>query len=131
MHCPSCQSKRFVKNGLNALKKQIYRCKDCGRQFVLHPAKVPVSDEKKKLIDRLLLERLPLAGIARAVSVSESWLQKYVNDKYAHISQVIEVKKSILGASSSNATSCGLLSGNTRLNDHQLEAGGFAPGAED
>ena len=95
MHCPSCHAKRFVKNGLNALKKQIYRCKECGRQFVLNPAKIPISDEKKELIDRLLLERLPLAGIARAVSVSESWLQNYVNDKYANVSQEIKVKKSV------------------------------------
>lgn len=95
MHCPSCHAQRFVKNGLNALKKQIYRCKECGRQFVLNPAKIPISDEKKELIDRLLLERLPLAGIARAVSVSESWLQNYVNDKYANVSQEIKVKKSV------------------------------------
>lgn len=108
MHCPSCQSKSFVKNGLNALKKQIYRCKECRRQFVLHPAKTPVSDEKKELIDRLLLERLPLAGIARAVSVSESWLQNYVNNKYANISQEIEVKKSVANGWSSNVTNCGL-----------------------
>lgn len=95
MHCPSCHAQRFVKNGLNALKKQIYRCKECGRQFVLNPAKIPISDEKKELIDRLLLERLPLAGIARAVSVSGSWLQNYVNDKYANVSQEIKVKKSV------------------------------------
>ena len=109
MHCPSCHAQRFVKNGLNALKKQIYRCKECGRQFVLNPAKIPISDEKKELIDRLLLERLPLAGIARAVSVSESWLQNYVNDKYANVSQEIKVKKSVANGYSSNVTNCGLL----------------------
>lgn len=31
-------------------------------------------DQTKALIDRLLLEKLPLAGIARAVKVSETWL---------------------------------------------------------
>jgi hypothetical protein len=29
------------------------------------------------------LERISLAGIARAVKVSEKWLQTYVNQKYA------------------------------------------------
>ncbi|CAK0760963.1 hypothetical protein CCP3SC5AM1_2950003 [Gammaproteobacteria bacterium] len=48
----------------------------------MNPKKYPISDEKKKLIDRLLLERISLAGIARVAGVSESWLQKYVNEKY-------------------------------------------------
>ena len=108
MNCPSCHSKSLVKNGLNALNKQIYRCKECGRQFVLLPDKMPVSEEKKALIDRLLLERLSLAGVARAASVSESWLQNYVNDKYANVRKEIEVKKSIVRGWSSNATKYGL-----------------------
>ena len=93
MHCPACQSGHLVKNGFNPLKKQFYRCKDCGRQFVLNPAKGPISDEKKTLIDRLLLERISLAGIARSVGVSESWLQNYVNNKYAEVPREIVVKK--------------------------------------
>ena len=84
MFCPNCHSESIVKNGFNALGKQIYRCNNCGRQFVLDPAKGPISDEKKELIDRLLLERISLAGIARVVGVSESWLQGYVNEKYEH-----------------------------------------------
>jgi insertion element IS1 protein InsB len=39
----------------------------------------------------LLLEKIPLAGIARVTGVSEKWLQDYVNDKYNNISQKIEV----------------------------------------
>ena len=93
MHCPACQSEHLVKNGFNPIKKQLYRCKDCGRQFVLNPAKGPISDEKKALIDRLLLERISLAGIARSVGVSESWLQNYVNNKYAEVPREIVVKK--------------------------------------
>lgn len=51
----------------------------------------PISDEKKALIDRLLLEKIPLAGIARAVQVSESWLQSYVNQKYENVSRQVQV----------------------------------------
>jgi transposase-like protein len=91
MLCPACQSHHIVKNGLNALKKQIHRCQDCGRQFVLNPAKGPISDETKKRIDQLLLERIPLAGIARAMEVSESWLQNYVNQKYDAVPQEVDV----------------------------------------
>ena len=93
MHCPKCHSQSFVKNGFNAIKKQMYRCRDCGRQFVLNPAKSVISDEKKALIDRLLLERLSLAAIARVVSVSEAWLQRYVNKKYESVPRQVEVKK--------------------------------------
>lgn len=97
MHCPNCYSKQLVKNGFNALGKQLYRCKDCRRQFVLNPAKERISDDKKMLIDRLLLERISLAGIARVVGVSEAWLQNDVNAKYAQTPREILVKKSLLG----------------------------------
>ena len=39
----------------------------------------------------LLLEKIPLAGIARTAQVSETWLQKYVNDKYARVPQYVNV----------------------------------------
>ena len=45
----------------------------------------------RELIDRLLLERISLAGIARAVQVSEQWLQTYVNEKYASVSTETEI----------------------------------------
>jgi hypothetical protein len=41
----------------------------------------PFPMRKKDLIDRLLLERISLAGIARSIPISESWLQAYVNQK--------------------------------------------------
>ena len=44
------------------------------------------------MIDKLLLERIPLAGIARVVGVSERWLQGYVNRKYQEVPQQIDVK---------------------------------------
>ena len=37
-------------------------CKACGRQFVEDPENQPITDETKALIDKLLLEKLPLAG---------------------------------------------------------------------
>ena len=47
MYCPACDSKQIIKNGFNALDKQMYRCKKCGRQFVLMPDKGPISEETK------------------------------------------------------------------------------------
>ena len=82
MRCPRCNSEEVVKNGSIHNGKKKFMCKDCGRQFIENPAKKPISEERKRLIDTLLLEKLPLAGIARVVGVSGQWLQDYVNKKY-------------------------------------------------
>ena len=68
-------------------------CKNCGRQFVENPQQIVIVEEKRELIDRLLLEKIPLAGIARAVQVSERWLQNYVNEKYKNVPQKVDVKE--------------------------------------
>lgn len=93
MRCPDCHAQEVVKNGFNGTHKQMYRCKKCGRQFVLDPEKSPISSETKDPIDKLLLERLPLAGIARVVGVSERWLQNYVNKVYEQAPREVTVKK--------------------------------------
>lgn len=90
--CPSCNSSQIVKNGKIHNGKQNYRCRDCGRQFVENPQNKVINQETKDLIDKLLLEKISLAGIARVVDVSEPWLQSYVNDKYESVSQQVEVK---------------------------------------
>jgi len=76
----------------NATGKPKYACKACGRQFVDAPAWRVISDEINGIIDRLLHERISLAGIARAVQVSESWLQVYVNENYRHVPREVRVR---------------------------------------
>ena len=93
MECPRCKSDRVVKNGSVANGKRKNPCRDCGRQFVSNPQKQPVSDGTKEWIDRLLLEKIPLAGIAGVCRVSESWLRKYANRKYDSIEKRAKVKK--------------------------------------
>ena len=117
MPCPKCHSQSFVKNGFNATNKQMYRCRDCGRQFVLNPEKSAISDENKSLIDRLLLERLSLAAIARVVGVSKSWLQRYVNKKYESVPRQVEVKKSAGDDSRLSVMKCGHLYINSKINN--------------
>jgi IS1 family transposase/transposase-like protein len=77
--CPSCGSDDVMKNGTTRRGKQNYKCRDCGRQFVENPQWKQIDPDSKAIIDRLLLERVPLAGIARVVEVGEAWLQRYVN----------------------------------------------------
>jgi insertion element IS1 protein InsB len=90
--CPSCQSEDVVKNGRTRHDKQNYKCRDCGRQFVENPQWRMISEETKGIIDRLLLEKLPLAGIARALQISELWVQQYVNQKYKQVQQEVQVR---------------------------------------
>jgi transposase-like protein len=80
-----------VKNGRIHNGKAKFACKDCRRQFVENPQQRLISAETKGQIDKLLLERLPLAGIVRVTGVSPRWLQYYVNAKYAAVPQVADV----------------------------------------
>ena len=59
-----------------------FRCRDCGRRFVERPRKGPVGDDQRKLVERLLAERLSLRAIARVTGRSRSWLQAFVNALY-------------------------------------------------
>ena len=83
MQCPRCQGTRLIKNGTIHTGKPKWMCKDCRRQFVAQSTQRRISDETKQTIDKLLLERISLAGIVRVTGVSLRWLQYYVNAKYA------------------------------------------------
>ena len=89
--CPTCGSEHLIKNGSVHNGKPKYQCKNCYRQFVVNPTNSPVSEETKQLIDRLLLERISLRGIARVTQVSWSCLPDYVNQKLARTPRQIKV----------------------------------------
>ena len=60
-----------MKNGTTRCGKQNYTCRDCGRQFFEDPQWKPIDPDGKAMIDCLLLEKLPLTGIARVMNLSE------------------------------------------------------------
>ena len=91
MHCPTCQGTQIVKNGTIHNGKPKWKCKACGRQCVVNPTQQRITDQTKQLIDKLLLERLSLAGIVRVTGVSARWLQDYVNGKYAAVPRSVNV----------------------------------------
>ena len=93
MNCPKCNSDKIIKYGKIYNGKQRYRCKKCGRQFIENPTKKIITQETIEMIDRLLLEKLPLAGIMRVTGVSKKWLQKYANKEYESIPKKVELKK--------------------------------------
>lgn len=80
--CPRCHTDTVIKNGRIHSGKPKFACKQCGRQFVEDSQQRVISPETKALVDKLLLERVSLAGIVRVTGVSARWLQYYVNQKY-------------------------------------------------
>ncbi len=67
MNCPSCNSENVIKNG------SIHN----GKQFLQRMSSSICLRTKKHDIPRK--EKIPLAGIARVVDISERCLQNYVN----------------------------------------------------
>jgi transposase-like protein len=63
---------QIVKNGFSYDEKQNFKYKACGWQFVENGQQNQISAETKKLFDKLLLEKIPLAGIARVLEISET-----------------------------------------------------------
>lgn len=89
--CPSCESQKISRNGQTRHGKQNYKCQACGRQFVLDPVWKAITPEQYGLIERLLLERVSLAGIARVLQISEDTVQRYVNAQAEVVVQQVEV----------------------------------------
>ena len=108
--CPECNSSNIVKYGKIHNGKQRYRCHDCHRQFVPTATKKCISDEQKSLVDKLLLERLSLAAISRIAGISESWIQRYVNNKSIYTSESMGVEPSKKTSCSRSALSCNVMS---------------------
>jgi transposase-like protein len=79
--CSKCGSEHTVKNGRIHTGKQRFLCHNCDYQFAGQPTDRRISQQTRDLVDRLLLERISMAGMARAAQVSEQWLQDYVNLK--------------------------------------------------
>jgi insertion element IS1 protein InsB len=83
--CPDCGTTKTKKNGHIHNGKQNNRCKECGRQFVGNPKQKLISEEKKEQIRKLLLERISLRGICRAIGVSLGWLLGFIASEYEQL----------------------------------------------
>ena len=49
--CPQCGSRQYKKNGRIHSGKQNYKCKACGRAFVLVPENHVITEEQQALIE--------------------------------------------------------------------------------
>jgi hypothetical protein len=68
--CPRCQSPKYKKNGHIHNGRQNHHGHDCGRQCVQCFEQYLIAEDKCGLIERLLVERIALRGICRAVGVT-------------------------------------------------------------
>jgi insertion element IS1 protein InsB len=80
--CPQCGLRWYKRNGHIHTGKQNHRCKVCGRAFVLTPENFVITEEQRALIERLLLERISLRGICRAVGVGLQWLLQFMVTRF-------------------------------------------------
>jgi insertion element IS1 protein InsB len=71
MNCPRCGSGRTVRHGRIHHGKAKRLGQDCCRQFVPDATKQVISPQTWELVNKLLLERIPLAGSARVTGLSE------------------------------------------------------------
>jgi insertion element IS1 protein InsB len=90
--CPQCGSRSFKRNGHIHTGKQNHRCKLCGRAFVLTPENSVITEEQRRLIERLLLERISLRGICRAVGVGLQWLLQFMVTRFQAAPEDLYVK---------------------------------------
>ncbi|WP_299486771.1 IS1 family transposase [Acaryochloris sp. IP29b_bin.137] len=85
MTYPTCGSHDISKNGTTRRGKHNYKCRDCRRQFVEDPQWNPKDKDVIEQVNLRLLEKIPWAGIARVMQVSDIRLQEYVNNAYAQM----------------------------------------------
>jgi len=90
--CPRRKSPKYKKNGHIHNSKQNHHCHDCGRQFVQSCEQYLITEDKRGLIERLLLERLSLRGICRAVGVTLKWLLGFLVQCFAALPDHLHVQ---------------------------------------
>jgi insertion element IS1 protein InsB len=90
--CPRCQSSKYKKNGHIHNGKQHDQCKACGRQFVRCSDQYLIGAEHRALIARLLLERLSLRGMCRAVGIGLTWLWGFLVESCVALPEHLHVQ---------------------------------------
>ena len=79
MKCPKCDSSKIFKNG-SRRGKQCFRCRECGRQFVLNPKKQPYPPEVKQLCLKMYLNGMGLRGIERVTEIHHTTIMNWIKD---------------------------------------------------
>ena len=76
--CPHCGSRQYKRNGRMHTGKQNHKCTACGRAFVLVPENHVITKAQRAPIERLVLQRISLRGICRAIGGGLRWPWQWV-----------------------------------------------------
>jgi hypothetical protein len=91
------------KNGHIHTGKQNHQCQACDRQLVVHAETRVIAGDQRTLVERLLLEKISLHGICRAVGVSIRWLMDFMVIRFKalpdhlHVQPVTSPRDVIIG----------------------------------
>jgi insertion element IS1 protein InsB len=81
MACPQCQSGWSIKYGRTSAGKQRYRCRRCGRQFVIQPAHPQYCQGFREQVLAALNERISLRGAERVFHVARQMIALWLKHK--------------------------------------------------
>ena len=90
LSCPQCGLSHIKRNGHTHYGKQNYQCLKCNRQFVTSSRLI--SDATKEVVKKLLLERISLPGICRALNLSLPWLLRFTVELYGELPDDLNVE---------------------------------------
>ncbi len=79
--CCHCGSESVVRNAHAANGKQMYKCKDCGRNSRESPQHEKYTHEQKETILRAYQERPSMRGIERIFGLSRSTLSEWLKKR--------------------------------------------------
>jgi transposase-like protein len=78
LHCPHCQSEALVRNGHAPNGKQLYRCRECGRQSRETPTPNAYPQARRQEILHAYQERSSLRGLTRTFGVSRTTVSNWI-----------------------------------------------------
>jgi len=90
LRCPRCGLSHIKRNGHTHYRKQNYQCLECHRQFVEDGQRIDAAT--RDLVKKLLLERIPLRGICRTLSISLPWLLQFIALVYEQLPDDLYVR---------------------------------------
>jgi transposase-like protein len=82
--CPRCGSVDMVRNGHDYKGSQKYHCKACGSYGTLHGQR-GYDNQRHEQVERALLERVSLRGIARIFQMSRKTVARWLHRLLEHL----------------------------------------------
>ncbi|MEO1054128.1 MAG: hypothetical protein AAFX87_26050 [Bacteroidota bacterium] len=93
MHCPRCQSEKYVKDGIVS-NRQRYKCKVCHYHFTV-PKRRAKPAKIKRIALQLHLEGVGFRALERVLNVSNVAIMKWINSYGDKVKQLKKDKTKV------------------------------------